>query len=94
MYFEHLKMVSSTIINAVEHTTYRQDGRVVGGAGLRRLSLWWFWFESHSCHFVDIPIQSIVFCILNTCTWYYLPSSMLLTIQHTERMAEWSEALV
>ncbi len=33
--FEHLHMVSSTIIHAIDHKTYRQDGRGVWGAGLR-----------------------------------------------------------
>eukprot|EP00493_Phyllostaurus_siculus_P011318 UN11476 len=36
----------------------------------------WRGFKSHSSHFVDIPKQSIVSCILNTCTWYHLPSSI------------------
>ncbi len=51
-------------------------------------------FKSHSCHFVDISTQSIVSCILNTCTWYLSPSSMLLTSKHRGRMAEWSKSLV
>ncbi len=50
--------------------------------------------ESHSCDFVDIPIQSIVSYILNTCTWYLLPSSMLLITQHTGRMTEWCKVLI
>ena len=83
-------MVLSTIIHAIDHTTYRQDGRVVFGAGLRHQSLQWRGFVSHSCYFVEIPIQSIVSCILNTCTWYLLPSSMPLSTQHTGRMAEQS----
>ena len=57
-------------------------------------SLWWRGFESHICHFFDIPIQSIVSCILITCRWYLLPSWMLLTTKHTGRIAEWSKALV
>eukprot|EP00493_Phyllostaurus_siculus_P015645 UN15887 len=48
-------------------------------SGLRR----WFkepftsmgWVEYCSSHFVDIPIQSIVSFILNTCRWYLLPLS-------------------
>ncbi len=63
----------------------------------RRLSLQWFlWrgFKSHSCHFLNIPIQNIISCILNTCTWYLLSSSRLLTRKHTGRMAEWLKALV
>ena len=59
-FFEHLHMVSPTIINAIEHTTYRQDGRVVLGADLRRRSLYWRGFESQSCHFVEITIKSLV----------------------------------
>ncbi len=42
---------------------------------------------------IDIPIQSIVSSILITGTLYLLPSSTLLTTQHTGRMAEWYEAL-
>ena len=42
---------------------------------------------------IDIPIQSSVSFILNTGTWYLLPSSMLLTTKHRGRMAEWSNAL-
>ena len=30
-------------------------------AGLRHQSLRWRGYESHSCHFVDIPIESYVF---------------------------------
>ena len=66
--FEHIHMVSSTTIHAIDFTTYRQDGRVVYSAGLRHQSLRWRGFKSHSCHYVDITIQSIVSCILNTCT--------------------------
>ena len=87
-------MVSSTIINAIKHTTYRQDGRVVLDASLRRWSLYWRGFESQSRHFVDITIQSIVPFILNTCTWYVVPSLMLLTIKYTGSMAQWYEELV
>ena len=57
-------------------------------------SLWWRGFDSHSCHFVDIPIQIIVSFILNTCRWYLLTSWKLLTTKHTGRIAEWSKALV
>ena len=94
LYFKHLHMVSSTIIHAIDFKTYRQDGRVVWGASLMHQSLWLRGFESHICHSVNIPLQSIVSFILNTCTWYLLPSSMLLTTQHTSRMVEWSKALV
>ena len=54
----------------------------------------WPRFESYSCHFVYITIHSIVFFILDTCTWYVLPSFMLLIIQYTGRIAEWSKVLV
>ena len=94
LYFEHMHIVYSTIIHAIDHKKYRQDGRVVWGAGLRHQSLRWCGFEFHSCHFVDIPIQSIVSFILNTCTWYLLPISMLLTRKHTSNTAEWSKLLV
>ncbi len=87
-------MVSSTIINAIEYITYRQDCRVVLGAGLRRWSLYWRWFDTQLRHFVYITIQSIVSFILNTCTWYVLPFVMLLTTKYTGRIAEWSKALV
>ena len=73
LYIEHLQMVSSTIIHAIDHTTYRQDGRVVWGAGLRHQELWWCGFQAYSSQYYDIPIQSIVSFILNTCTWYLLP---------------------
>ena len=92
-HIEHLQIVSSTIMHAIDHTTCRQVGRVVFGAGLRHQSLQWRGFVSHSCYFVEIPIQSIVSCILNTCTWYLLPSSMPFTTQHTGRMAGWSKWL-
>ncbi len=92
-YIEHLQMVLSTIIHAIDHSTYRWDGHVVWSAGLRHQSLQWRGFVSHSCHFVDIPIQSIVSFILNTCTWYLLSLFRLLTTKHTGRMAEWSKAL-
>ena len=29
LYFEHLKMVSNTIMNSIDNKTYRQDGRLV-----------------------------------------------------------------
>ena len=92
--FEHLHMVSSTIIHAIEHTTNRQNGAVVYVSGLRHQSFLWRGFESNSCHFDDILTQSIVSFILNTCTWYLLSSSVLLTKQHASRMAEWSKALL
>ena len=53
-------------------------------------SLWWRGFESQSCHFVEIPIKSIVSCNLYSCRWYLLPSSMLFTTKHTGRMGSWS----
>ncbi len=46
LYFEHLHTVSSTIIHAIENKTYRQDGRVVWGAGIRYQSLRWPRFDS------------------------------------------------
>ena len=74
LYFEHLHMVSTTIIHAIDYTTYRQDGQVVYSAGLRKQSLWLRWFESHSCHFVDIPIQSIVSFFLNRFPVFWTPA--------------------
>ena len=59
LYFEHLHMVSPTTIHAIDHKRYRQDGRVVWGAGLKSRSLRWRGLESQSLHFVDITIQSI-----------------------------------
>ncbi len=56
-YFEILHMVFSTIIRAVDCKTYRQDGRVVRGDGSRHQSIRRFGFKTHSCHFIDIPIQ-------------------------------------
>ena len=57
-----------------------------------------FWTPAHVfsviINTIDIPIHSILSCILNTCRWYLLTSWMLLTTQHTGRMAEWSKALV
>ena len=73
IYFEHLHIVSSTIIHAIDNKTYRQDGRVVLGGGLRDVSLRWRGFESHSWNFVDVAIQSIVSYILNICKLYLLP---------------------
>ena len=93
-YFKHLHMVSFTIINTIDLKTYRQDGWVEWTAGFRHQSLWWRGFESYHCHFVDIPKESIVSFILNTCTWCYLHSSMQLTTKHTGRMAEWYKELV
>ncbi len=90
MYFEHQHMVSSTIIHANDQKPYRQDGRVVQGAGLRHQALWWRWFESHSCYFFDLPIQSLVSFILNVCTWDLLPLSIQLITQHITRVAKWS----
>ena len=86
-------MVSSTIIHPNDQKAYRQDGRVVYGAGLGHQSLWWHGLESNSSHFVNIAIQSIVSFILNLCKWYLLPSSMLLTSKHTGGIAEWYETL-
>ncbi len=60
LYFEHLHMVSSTIIYATDLITYRKDGRIVLAACLRNQSFRWCEFEYHSCHFVDIAIQRIV----------------------------------
>ena len=48
------------------------------GVGLRHQLLRWRSFESHSNHFVDIAIKSIVSFTLNTFKWYLLPSSILL----------------
>ena len=87
-------MVSSTIIHAIEHITYRQNGRVVEGDGLRIKSLWLRGFESHSKNLVDIPKESIISFILNTCIWCHLPLSILMTKKHTGKMAEWSMVLV
>ncbi len=39
LYFEHLHMVSSTVIHAFDHQTYRQDDQVIWGAGIRHQSL-------------------------------------------------------
>ena len=93
-YFEHLNMVSCTIFHAIDHKTLRQDGRVAERGLVKApviLVVWvWVPFLSFSWH----SYKSIVSCILNTCTWYLLPSSMLLNTQHTGRMAEWSKALV
>ena len=72
-------MLSSTIIHAYDHKTYRQDCREDWGAGLRHQSLQWHGFESYSCHFANIPKEKIVSIILDTCTWCHLPFSMLLT---------------
>ncbi len=90
-------MVSSTIIHAIDQTTYRQNGWVVYVAGLRHQWLGWFGSESHSSRCVNIPIipiQSILSFILKTCTLYLLPLSMLLTTKYTGRMAKWSKLLV
>ena len=87
-------MVSSTNINAIDLKTYRQNGLVEWTTGFRHKSLRWRGFESYYCQFVDILIRSIVSLILNTCTWYLLPSSILLTSKHTGRMVEWNELLV
>ena len=46
-------------------------------------------FKFHSCHFVDIQTQRLVYFILNTWTWYLLLSSMQFNTQQTSRMAEW-----
>lgn len=94
LYFEHLHMVSSTIILPNEKKAHRQDDRMVYGAGLGHQSLCWHGLESNSSHFVNIAIQSIVSFILNTCKCYLLPSSMLLTSKHTAGIAEWYETLV
>ncbi len=67
-YFDHLHMVSSTIIDAIDLKTYRQDGRVEWGAYLRHQSLRWRGVESYSCHFVDIPKWNLLSFILNTYT--------------------------
>ena len=78
LYFEPLHMVSSNIIHAIDLKTYRQDGQVVWGASLRHHSLRCRGVESYSCHFVDIPIQSIISCILNIWRLYLIPSWILL----------------
>ena len=62
-------------------------------SGKRHHSLRWCAFKTHSCLFVDIAMQSIVSFILNTCKWYLLLSSMLLTIKHTGRMGQWSKSV-
>ena len=87
-------MVSSTIIYAIDHKTYRQDCREEWGAGFRHQSLRWRRVESYSYDLVDIPKEIIVSIILNTCTWCHLPLSMLLTSKQTGRMAVWSKVLV
>ncbi len=94
LYFEHLHMVSFTIIHAIEHLTYRQDGGVERGTCLTYQSVRLCWFKTYSYHFVEIPKEGIVSIILNTCTWCHLPLSMLLTSKQTGRMAEWYEALL
>ncbi len=73
---------------------YRQNGWVVYVAGLRHQSRLWLGFKSNSCHFIDIPKESIVSCILNTCTLYHLPLSMLMTTKYTSKTAELSKVLV
>ncbi len=82
-------MVFFTIIDAIDHKTYRQDGRLVRGAGFRAPVTWVAWVPVPLLSFCDIPIQSIVSFILNTCRWYLLSLSMLLTAKNTGRMAEW-----
>ncbi len=79
LYFQYLHMVSFSIIHAIDLKTYRQDGREDWGAGFRHQSLQWHGFESYSCHFANIPKESIVSIILNTYTWCHLQFSMLLT---------------
>ncbi len=86
LYFEDLHMVSSTIINAIDHKTCRQNGWVVYVTCLRPQPLLWRGLESHSCRVDDIPIQNIVSFILNTSTEYLLPSSMLLI---NNKQAKW-----
>ena len=87
-------MLSSTIIHAYDHKTYRQDGRVVWGDGLWAPVTSVAWVPFPLLLFCDIPIQSIVSFILNTCKLYLLPLSILLTTKHTGRMVEKYEALV
>ena len=79
LYFEHLQLVSSTLIHAIDNTTYRQNGWVVYVAGLRLQSLLLRGFKTNSYHLCWHPIQNIVSLISNNCTWYLVPSSMLLT---------------
>ncbi len=87
-------MASSTLVHAIDQTTYRQDGWAVHVAGLRLQSFLLRRFKFPSSHFVDIPIKRIVSCFLYTCTWYHLPSSMLLTSNKQARWPEWYEAMV
>ena len=47
LYFQHLQIVSSTIIHAIDLKTYRQFGRVVSGAGLKCLCS-----QIFCCHFI------------------------------------------
>ncbi len=49
--------------------------------------------DSHSSHFVDIPIKTIAACIWHICSYYLLPSWMTLISQYTGRIGEWSKAL-
>ncbi len=54
-----MQLVSATLMHDIDITVYRQDGRVVSGAGFKQQSLWWCEFESHTYHFVDIPLKPI-----------------------------------
>ena len=74
--------------------TTKHTGRMAEWSCLSHQSLRWRGFKSHSCYFLDIPIQNNISCFFNTCTWYLLPSSRLVTRKHTGRMAEWPKALV
>ncbi len=87
-----MPLVYVTLIPFIYVTIYRQDCPVV--LGFRHQTLLWRGFESHFCHFVDIPIKTIAACILHPCSKYLLPRCMPFRLQYTGRMAEWSKALV
>ncbi len=48
-YFEHLHMVSLTIIHSIDLKIYREDDQVEWGAGFRHQSFRWCGFESYFC---------------------------------------------
>ena len=74
-------MVSFTTIHAVDHKTYKHDGRVLWGTGLNHKSFRWHGLETHSCHSADIPKQSIVSLCLEH---LHMVSSIIIhAIDHT-----------
>ena len=86
LYFEHLQMVSSTMIHAIDLKTYRQDGRVVWGAGLKH----WCKAPVTSVALVRVDLQSFCWhCCTKYCFLYFKHFQM---VSPTIMNASWFES--